>query len=48
MDNQTVEVANHTWSFQSNPPITELITITIATTSSKKSCGITKVEEYFT
>ena len=34
--NQTVEAVNHTYSFKPNPPITELFTITNATTTYQK------------
>ena len=46
----TVEAANHTKSTQLNLPITELITITIATTSCprKKKLRIYKTKEFFT
>ena len=39
--NRTVEATNHTKSTQPNPSITELITITIATTTYPK-----KIEEF--
>ena len=46
---RTVEAANHTRSTQLNPPITELITLTIATTTyPKKNKAISKMEEHLT
>ena len=47
--NRTVEAANCTRSTCLNPPIRELITITLATTTySKKNKTISKMKEYLT
>ena len=47
--NRTVEAANHTISIQLNPPITELITITIAEKQLiQRKKSIFKMEEYLT
>ena len=48
--NWTVEAANHTKSTQLNPPITELITITIETTTylEKKTSEFPKWRNFFT
>lgn len=42
----TVKLANHTKSSQPNPQITELIIITMATTTYPTNCGISKMEDF--